>query len=441
MEYSASWLRSLPECERIDFLSQLTDQEAAILTYDWKFWARPNQLPDEGDWTHWLLLAGRGFGKTRTGAEWVRGLVESGKYRRIALVAPTAADARDVMIEGQSGIMSISPKWDMPVYLPSSRKITWANGAEAHVYSADEPDRLRGPEHDAAWCDELAAWRYDQSAWDMLMFGLRVGRHPRTCITTTPRPTPLIKALAVQDNVHMTHGTTYDNLENLAPTFRQEIITKYEGTRLGRQELNAEILDDVPGALWSRADIDKGRCLPKTEGFYKRIVVAIDPTVSKKPEGKHRMDDKADECGLVVVGLGEDDEGYVLEDATKRMSPKEWAVSAVNLYHKWSADRIIAEVNNGGALVEMTLRAVPEANNIPYTAVVASKGKITRAEPIAALYEQIRVHHVGSFPELEDQMCSYDGPGKKSPDRMDAMVWGVTELMLKRTPVPRIRFI
>lgn len=370
-----------------------------------------------GNWRTWLLLAGRGFGKTRTGAEWIRQQVESGTYGRIALVSPTAADARDVLVEGESGILAISPPWFKPIYEPSKRRLTWPNGAIATTYSADEPDRLRGPQHDGAWADELCAWRHADDAWNMLMLGLRLGKDPRVAVTTTPKPTKLIKELMVAPTTYITRGSTYDNAANLAPAFIQQIVSKYEGTRLGRQELYAEILDDVPGALWTSSMIENLRVKQAPE--LVRIVVAIDPAVS--------ADEGSNETGIIAAGRGVDGRGYVLKDLSCILSPDGWARRAVNAYHDLKADRIIAEVNNGGDLVEATIRTVDR--RVAYRKVHASRGKRTRAEPIAAMYEQGKIHHVGVFPELENQMCiyvpdNYDG----SPDRMDALVWAFTEL-------------
>jgi len=398
--------------------------------YNWDFWARPKQLPPDGQWRIWLLLTGRGYGKTRAGAEWVRQRVESGKARRIALVADTPADARDVMIEGESGLLNVCPPWDRPLYEPSKRRLTWKNGAVATIYSSHKANQLRGPQHDSAWCDELAAWKYPQETWDMLMFGLRLGDDPRVIVTTTPKPIPIIKELVARsenpEDVRITRGTTYENRANLAPPFFAEIIRKYEGTRLGRQELTGEILDDAPGALWKRATLDKLRL---TEApILERIVVAIDPAVS--------VSDTSSETGIVVAGVGyskargeRELHGFVLDDRTVRAKPDAWAKRAVNAYEQYEADRIIGEVNNGGDMIEHTIHTVdPKA---AYKQVRASRGKAIRAEPIAALYEQGLVHHVGTFGDLEDQLCSWE-PGDPSPDRLDALVWALTELMLGR---------
>jgi phage terminase large subunit-like protein len=421
----ASSLASLPETERAAILSEFSDDELKALEYDWPFWARPNQLSPEGIWSVWLLLAGRGFGKTRTGAEWVRATKE--QCSRIALVAPTAADVRDVVVEGESGILATSPPWDRPTYEPSKRRLTWKNGAIATCYSADEPDRLRGPQHDAAWGDEVAAWRYPD-AFDMLMFGLRLGSNPRCVVTTTPKPVKLVRDLIKRasnpNDVRITRGSTYENRSNLAPAFFEQIVARYEGTRLGRQELNAELLEDVPGALWTRALIE--RAFTDTAPPLRRIVVAIDPAGGSSEE--------SDETGIVACGSTQEGHGYVLADESGRYSPDGWARKAVDLYRKLDADRIIAEVNFGGEMVEATIRAV--APYVPVKVVHASRGKQVRAEPISALYEQNRVHHVGHLPLLEDQMCNWAPGAKESPDRMDALVWALTELIGDKQELP-----
>lgn len=417
-------IASLPSKQRTAFLRKFTDQEIAALAYDWTFWARPKQLPPEWAWTIWLVNAGRGFGKTRTGAETVR--LWKDQVPVIHFIGPTTSATRDVMVEGQSGILSVSPPWDRPLYEPSKRKLTWKNGAMALLFSADEPDRLRGPQCQKAWADEPAHWRF-VDAWDQMMFGLRLGTSPQVVATTTPRPTPLIRGLMKRDgqDVAVTVGSTYENRTNLAPAFFKEIIRKYEGTRLGRQEINAEILEDVDGALWKRALIDKNRTSanPKTiRETLKRVVVAIDPAVTNE-EGSA-------ETGIMVGGVDQNDHGFLLEDLSGQYSPDGWASAAVNAYRDWKADRIIGEANNGGDLIEHTLRTVDKT--IPYRKVHASRGKLTRAEPIAALDEQGKISHVGAFPYLEDQMCTWIS-GEKSPDRMDARVWLFTELMIKRT--------
>jgi predicted phage terminase large subunit-like protein len=413
-----SWLRSLSPAQQAKFLSALSDVERAALFYRWVFWAREPQLAPTGDWRTWLVLAGRGFGKTRCGAEWVREQVETGRCRRVALVAATAADARDVMVEGESGILAICPPWNRPKYEPSKRRLTWPNGAIATTYSADEPKRLRGPQHDGAWADELCAWRYLET-WDMLMFGLRLGRDPRVVVTTTPKPIAALRKLLGAQTTMLTKGSTYDNAANLAPAFMTDIIAAYEGTRLGRQELNAELLEDNPAALWKRvAMLDAYRVARVPE--LKRIVVGVDPSASGH----------GDECGIIVAGLGADGHGYVIDDRSRQGSPNEWATAAVAAYNVHKANYLVAEVNQGGEMVETVLRTVDRERQVTYKAVHASRGKYTRAEPIAALYEQGKVHHVGSFAYLEDQLCQWT-PGDDSPDRLDALVWALSELMLK----------
>jgi phage terminase large subunit-like protein len=398
-----------------------TPEKLKKLDYAWWFNAREKQEIPEGPWRIWLILAGRGFGKTRTGAETVREQVEKGNAKRIALVAPTASDARDVMIEGESGIMNICPDWNRPTYEPSKRRLTWPNGAIATAYSADEPERLRGPQHDFAWCDELAAWRYPE-AWDMLQFGLRLGDDPRVIVTTTPKPTPMVKELVRNPNAYITKGSTYENRENLAPAFLEAIVGKYEGTRLGRQELNAEILDDNPDALWQRKDIDDNRVSKVPELI--RIVVGVDPAATSK--------DGSDDTGIIVAGIDSKKHGYVLGDYTCHVSPKQWAIEAIAAFNKHRGDRVIGETNNGGEMVEHTLRTVDPA--IPFKSVHASRGKQTRAEPISSYYEQGRIHHVGSFPALEDQMCDWVPGVSDSPDRVDALVWALTELLPPEKP-------
>jgi phage terminase large subunit-like protein len=420
-------IESLPRAERIQALRRIARNvdDLDTLFADWTYWmARDEQLPPD-EWAEekskivWLLLAGRGFGKTRTGAETVKAEILAGRAKRIALVAPTAADVRNVMVEGESGILGTATPDFRPLYEPSKGKLTWPNGSVALCYSADEPERLRGPQHDFAWCDELAAWRYS-AAWDMLMLGLRLGARPRAVVTTTPKPTRLIRDLAASPTTVLTRGSTFANRDNLAPAFLSVIVQTYEGTRLGRQELYAELLEQADGALWTRAMLDTARIDIAALPEMKRIVVAIDPAVS--------AGEKSDETGMIVAGLGADGLVYVLADASGRFSPDEWARRAISLYDKHGADRIIGETNNGGDLIETTLRTVRPA--VPYKAVTATKGKRIRAEPVAALYEQNRVRHAPGLGLLEDQMCNWEpGGADRSPDRLDALVWAVTELM------------
>lgn len=418
MSSLAAQLASLPP----DALNDLTDAQAAALLYDWDVWARDKQKEPVGNWRTWLILGGRGMGKTKTGAETVRRRVETARAKRIALVGRTVADVRDVMVEGESGILACSPPWQKPTYEPSKRRLTWPNGAIATTYSADTPDLLRGPQHDFAWCDELAAWPYDDT-WDNLMFGLRLGINPQCMVTTTPRPRTLLIALSKASTTHVTIGSTYENRANLAPAFFEEIIKRYEGTRLGRQELLAEILEDIEGALWKRGLIEETRVYAPPE--LCRVVVAIDPAVT--------AEETSAETGIVVAGLGTDGHGYVLADYSMRASPNEWGQRAISAYHVHHADRIIGEVNNGGDLIEAVLRGIDK--RIPYTAVRATRGKQLRAEPVAALYERGMVHHVACFPELEDQMCGWE-PGQTSPDRLDSLVWACTELMVTTELAP-----
>jgi phage terminase large subunit-like protein len=425
-DLSMSWIVSLPKLLRDQALRNLSNKDVEELENDWRWYlsqARPEQKPPPGDWRVWLLLAGRGFGKTRTGAEFVRACAEFGLAHRIALVAPTALDARNVMVEGESGLLSVGPPEERPEYEPSLHRLTWRNGAVATVFSADEPNRLRGPQHDLAWCDELAAWRYP-AAWDMLMFGLRLGEDPRVVVTTTPRPIKLIRELLADPKVVVTRGRTIENRKHLAPAFLAQIVRRYEGTRLGRQELDGEILDDMPGALWNHALIDAARVSAAPE--LTRIVVAIDPAVSS---GEH-----SDETGIIVAGKTGEGHGYVLADLSGHHRPAEWAKAAITACHTHGADRIVAEVNNGGEMVEATLRMIDP--NVPYAAVHAARGKVARAEPVATLYEQGRIHHLGALPQLEDQMCAFSSDFDRdsagySPDRVDALVWALSELFVE----------
>ena len=400
----------------------LTPQQILALRWSWAWWGRPNQqAPTDRAWTYWLISAGRGFGKTRTGAEWVRAEVSTHRY--VNLIGATADDARDIMIEGESGILAVCPPWERPDYKPSQRKLIWPNGAQSLIFTADEPERLRGKQHEKLWADELGAWRYPES-WDQAQFGLRLGATPQALITTTPRPTQVIRDLIANPDTVVTRGTTYDNQRNLAPSFFTAVIRKYEGTRLGRQELNAELLDDNPSALWTHALIDAAR-VKEAPADMRRVVIGVDPAVTSNEESA--------ETGIIPVGakwMGDTEHYFVLDDRTVSDKPSGWARATVSAYHDHKADRIVAEVNNGGDLVESVIRNVDR--NVAYSSVHASRGKTKRAEPVAALYEQGRVHHVGVFAQLEDQMCSWDptlpSDQQKSPDRMDALVWAITEL-------------
>jgi predicted phage terminase large subunit-like protein len=352
--------------------------------------------------------------------------------KRIALVGPTAADARDTMVEGESGLLSVYPAHERPHYEPSKRRITFRNGGIATCFSAEEPERLRGPQHEAAWCDELAAWKYFQETWDNLQFGLRKGA-TQLVITTTPKNIKLLRDLKADPTVHVTVGSSYENRDNLSASFFEKVIKPYEGTRLGRQEINAEILEDIEGALWQRSWIDQHRIREIKPRQLQRIVIAIDPAVTSTKD--------SDETGIVAAAKGVDGRGYVLDDLSCRLSPDGWGNRAVAAYRDLQADKIIAETNNGGDLVETVIRTIDRI--VPFKKVHAAKGKITRAEPIAALYEQGRISHVGSFPLLEDQMCQYTGePGEKSPDRMDALVWALSELFIESQGVkPKVAYL
>lgn len=393
--------------------------------YDWQQQARPEQLAPAGDWQTWLILAGRGFGKTRTGAETIRQWVASGQCKRIALISETISDVRSVMVEGISGILNISPDDERPKFYPSQNKLVWPNGAEAYLFSADRYDSLRGPQFDGAWIDEFAKFRYPQETWDQLSFSLRLGENPQVVITTTPRAIEIIQDMVDDPDVVVTRGSTFDNSTNLSPKFIQSIKKRYDGTRLGAQELYGEILNQADGALWTHEQLDglKTKKLPEMQ----RIVIAIDPAMTNHSE--------SDETGIVAVGIGHDNRAYVLEDLSGRLPPGEWARRAVDCYHRLKADRIVAEVNKGGDLVEGVIRSLDPT--ISFKSVRATRGKYTRAEPVAALYEQGKVSHINhGLEKLENQMCTYvAGISTKSPDRLDALVWAVTELVLEQQGV------
>ena len=384
--------------------------------------ARPEQLPnDEEDWSIYLYLAGRGAGKTRTAAEWLAWEASTNNDTRWAIVAPTFGDVRDVCAEGESGIINILRSYgSLADYNRSQGSIMLTNGSKIKLFSADEPDRLRGPQHHGAWCDELAAWRYPDT-WDQLQFGLRLGNNPRTVITTTPRPVLLIRNLVNRNDgtVKIVRGSTFDNAANLAPQALLELQARYAGTRMGRQELYGELLTESDSALWTRALLDEARITTENAPPYYRVVVAIDPAVTSG--------ESSDETGIIVAGATPDGHYYIIEDATMRGTPEMWARKAVEMYRKHKCDRVIAEVNNGGDMVESVLRQVD--STIPYRKVHASRGKQVRAEPISALSEQGRLHLVGSFPLLEDQLVTWEPGSDRSPDRMDAMVWAITDLM------------
>lgn len=428
-------LLRLPEEQRLEELGKLNEAQKQELATHWRLWARKDQLPPEGDWTVWLILAGRGFGKTRAGAEWVRRVTELDPEARIALVGASLGEARAVMVEGESGILAISPHGRVPTFEPSLRRLTWPNGAQATLYSAGEPESLRGPQHSHAWCDEVAKWDNAGgravAAWDNLMMGLRLGELPRALATTTPRAVPLVRRLAEEPGVAITRGSTEANKDNLPERFLRDIRRTYGKSLLGRQELDGELIADVPGALWSRALIEECREAAASSA-PARIVVAVDPPASAG----------GDACGIVVCALGEDGIARVLADASAvKPSPERWARAVAQAARTWQADRVVAEANQGGAMVASVLRAADIS--LPLKLVHASRGKVARAEPVAALYEAGRVRHAGHFPLLEDELCGllsggrYEGTGR-SPDRADALVWAMTELLLKPGRSPRV---
>jgi len=414
-----------PSRDAIDELISAVFADGGTGYKTWREIARPNQLPPPGDWRIWLILSGRGFGKSRAVNEWAIEQARLHPRSRGALVAATAADARDVVVEGESGILNIAPADFAPRYEPSKRRLTFPNGSMATTFSADEPNRLRGPQFHWAICDELAAWRFE-ATFDNLLMGLRLGRDPRLAIATMPRPIPLIRRLLNDPTCAITRGSTYENAANLAPAFLSAILQRYEGTQLGRQEIEGQVLEVIDGALWRREWIEQHRVTKAPE--LLRIVVAVDPAVTSTAA--------SDETGIVVGGaamVGDDVHAFILDDVSMKASPDTWANQAVAAYHKHQADRIIAEVNNGGDLVEHTIRTVDP--HVPVSAVRASRGKAVRAEPVTALYEQGRVHHVGAFRGLEDQMCGWTPLSAESPDRVDALVWCVHDLLIDNPPV------
>lgn len=425
------------------FLAECSADDLIYLSHAWaEVWARTDQLPpphtaDGADWTVWLVIGGRGAGKTRTGAEWVRGMAlgrapfSSKPVGRMALVGETLNDAREVMVEGVSGVLAVHPRHERPLWTPSRRRLEWPNGAVAHVFSAEDPEALRGPQFAAAWCDELCKWRHAEETWDMLQFGLRLGDRPRELVTTTPRPVGLLKKLLADPRTAVTQAATRANAWNLAPSFLETVVGRYAGTRLGRQELDGELIEERADALWTRAMIEGARAVAAPP--LMRIVVAVDPPASS---GR-----RADACGLVVAGIDEQGLCHVLEDGTmERARPAEWAARAVGLFHRHQADALVVEVNQGGEMATAVLRETDDS--VPVTAVRATRGKYLRAEPVAALYEQGRVRHAGTFPALEDEMTDF-GPGGlsngRSPDRLDALVWAVTALTSTRGGEPRVR--
>ncbi|MBT2131140.1 terminase large subunit domain-containing protein [Aliiroseovarius lamellibrachiae] len=434
MRSGADWLACATPKEQEMFLNDLSDGALAALPYIFEFWALPHQVPPAGNWRSWVIMGGRGAGKTRAGSEWVRSEVEGagpmdpGRSRRVALIGETVDQTREVMVFGESGIIACSPPDRRPEWVATRKQLVWPNGAVAQVFSAHDPEGLRGPQFDAAWVDELAKWKKAEETWDMLQFGLRLGEHPRQVITTTPRNVGVLKDILANPSTVTTHAPTEANRAYLAKSFLEEVRNRYAGSHLGRQELDGVLLDDVEGAMWSLKSIDAARQDGELPDF-NRVIVAVDPSVTANKG--------SDECGIVVVGAvteghPKDWRAYVLEDATvQAASPTEWAQAALKAMTRHNADRLVAEVNQGGDLVRDVIQSIDPS--VPYRAVRASRGKSQRAEPIAALYEQGKVHHAGHFGDLEDQMCrmtpnGYEGKG--SPDRLDALVWALHELMI-----------
>ncbi len=419
----------LSKAQKYEFAkTRFDDVKSLRVKYTWSCWARDNQLAPQTNWATWMIQAGRGFGKTRSGAEWVIEQALLDQEAHIALIGRTAADVRDVMVGGKSGILACSPPWFSPVYNPSKRRITWPNGAIATTYTAEKPDQLRGPQHTKGWADERAAWQYDDT-WDQFQFGLRLGANPQAVVTTTPRATKAIIDLVNDLTTFVTRGSTYDNTANLSRKFLREIENKYGGTRLGRQEIDGAILDDNPGALWKRETMIERFRVRELPDFI-RIVVAVDPSVKGPNDAKARnseFDEGVAETGIIVVGLAENGHAYVLADYSLQGKPHEWADAVVKAYDTWKADLVVGETNNGGDLVEVNVRTVKD--DISYASVHATRGKFIRAEPVSSLYVQGKIHHYFTLPDLEDQLCNWQ-PGMRSPDRLDALVWGLTELML-----------
>jgi phage terminase large subunit-like protein len=430
-ELTAAWLNRDANTADIAALLSETEERTLRAAMRWPTGAHEGQMPPQGPWRTWLMMAGRGYGKTRAGAEWVSAIARrEAAGLRIALVGASFAEVRAVMVEGESGILAISPPGARPRWEATAGKLTWPNGVVGFAYSAANPERLRGSQHHYAWCDELAKWPYAQATWDNLQLGMRLGEWPRTLVTTTPRPVPLIKRLLNDADVAVTRGSTADN-KALPEAFVAAMTRQYAGTRLGRQELDGALIEEIEGALWTRATLEG--CRVRGAPALRRVVVGVDPSAS---EG-------GDLCGIVVAGLGTDGLGFVIEDASLRGSPERWAAAVADVAARHKADRVIAEANNGGDMVKSVLRAADAG--LPVTLVRASRGKAARAEPIALLYESGRVKHVGAFPALEDELCGltpgsgYKGPGR-SPDRADALVWALTALMLGIvTSAPRVR--
>jgi phage terminase large subunit-like protein len=429
------YLLGLDPVTRRSELALLSERQRKSVRTHWRLLAHPGQLAPEDSWHTWLIMAGRGYGKTRAGAEWVRAVAEHDPTARIALVADTLGEARRVIIEGPSGLLAIAPAAQRPAFEPSKRQLTWPKGAVATLYSAAEPESLRGPQHSHAWCDEIAKWSQAgeraEAAWDNLLLGLRLGRAPQVVATTTPRAVTLVRRLLGQDDAAVTRGTTMENKDNLPPGFIRSVQVQFGRSLLGRQELHGELIDEIEGALWQRALLEDCR-EEAPSAPPRRVVIGVDPPASAE----------GDACGIVVCALGEDGIGRVLADkSVRRPKPERWARAVAEAARLWQADRVVAEANNGGEMVRSVLHAAEIT--LPVRLVHASRGKVARAEPVAALYESGRVRHCGQLPELEDQLCGllaaggYEGPGR-SPDRADALVWALSELMLGRRAEPRI---
>jgi len=434
-----SWFRETDAERRLRLWNSLSLTERETVRPHFPLWAHDGQLPPALDWRIWLICAGRGFGKTRAGAEWVRRTAREEPGACIALVGGSLAEARSVMVEGESGVLAVSPDGSRPDYEPSLRRLTWPNGSRAFLYSAGEPESLRGPQHSHAWCDEIGKWevRRATAAWDNLQLGLRLGETPQIVATTTPRATPLLRRLFEDDSgdVAVTRGTTYDNQRNLPTRFVRGMRVQFGRSLLGRQELEGELVDEIEGALWSRALLEQCR-ETAASAEPARVVIGVDPPASSG----------GDACGIVVCALGADGIARVLADCSVRKpTPERWARAVANAARVWSADRVVAEANQGGEMVRSVLQAADPDRSwaLPLKLVHASRGKAARAEPVATLYETGRARHAGQFPDLEDQLCGlmtgggYEGPGR-SPDRADALVWAMTELMLGRRREPRV---
>lgn len=432
----ADWIASLPRDRQRELIEGLSPNAIAAMPYIFDLWAlRRHQTPPAGDWTTWLILGGRGAGKTRAGAEWVRFMVEGsgpdtpGEFRRIALLGASLSEARDVMVMGESGIMELSPADRRPEWNAARWMLRWPNGAEATCFSAARPEKLRGPQFDGAWSDELGKWKNGVEAWEMLQLGLRLGGRPRQVVTTTPRANPLLELVLEDPSTVVTSAPTWENAANLADSFIDEVRTRFQGTTRGREELEGELVLDRPGAFWTREMLERARVESAPE--LLRIVVAVDPPAS--------MGEAADECGIIVAGLSAEGSVYVIADLScQGLSPEGWARRAVEGYHEFEADRMIAEVNQGGEMVPSLIRSIDPTINCQKRH--ASKRKGVRAEPVSGLYELGRVRHLGLFPELEDQMRAFGAVGfKGSPDRVDALVWAVTALVDGLDAEPRVR--